>query len=158
MTYLGETGESTAVLRDGVPPLVVNPESGTHATFVAPGSVTRGEYGLFRWDLPALEGGAGLHFHRGFSEAFYVLSGTVAFDTGDEELEVSSGGFLYVPPGGRHGFRNTTSEPASMLILFAPGVARERYFEELAEIRREERTLSQREWADLFERHDQVNL
>lgn len=158
MTYLGETGQCSAVLRESVPPLVVNPESGTRATFLAPGSVTRGEYGLFRWDLPAREGGAALHFHRGFSEAFYVLSGTVAFDTGDEELDVSQGGFLYVPPGGRHGFSNPTPEPASMLILFAPGVARERYFEELADIRREGRTLTESEWADLFRRHDQVNL
>jgi hypothetical protein len=45
-----------------------------------------------------------------------------------------------------------------MLILFAPGIARERYFEELADIRRTGRTLTDAEWAELFARHDQVNL
>ncbi len=42
-----------------------------------------------------------------------------------------------------------------MLILFAPGAAREDYFEELASIRATGRTLSEEEWADLYARHDQ---
>lgn len=31
-----------------------------------------------------------------------------------------------------HGFRNVAGDPASMLILFAPGAPREAYFEGLA--------------------------
>jgi quercetin dioxygenase-like cupin family protein len=158
VTYLGESGETSAVLRDGLPSLEMNPTTGTKATFVAPGSVTRGEFGLFRWDMPAGSGGAGSHFHRGFSESFYVVSGTVSLFNGDRWLEVSEGGFLYVPPGGIHGFSNNSDSPASMLIMFAPGIAREKYFEELAEIRASGRTLTDEEWADLFARHDQVNL
>jgi mannose-6-phosphate isomerase-like protein (cupin superfamily) len=158
MTYLGETGEASAVLRTGVQPLEMNPATATSTTFVAPGSVTRGEFGLFRWDMPAKSGGASAHFHRGFSESFYVVSGTVSLYNGESWLEVSEGGFLYVPPGGIHGFSNDSDASASMLILFAPGVAREQYFEELAEIRRTGRVLSDEEWADLFARHDQVNL
>ena len=42
-----------------------------------------------------------------------------------------------------------------MLILFAPGAPRERYFEELAEIAASGRELSQEEWTDLYARHDQ---
>jgi mannose-6-phosphate isomerase-like protein (cupin superfamily) len=158
MTYLGETGQVSGVLRTGVPPLQMNPATGTSTTFVAPGSVTRGEFGLFRWDMPALAGGAGAHFHRGFSESFYVISGTVGLYDGEAWAEVSEGGFFYVPPGGVHGFRNSSAAPASMLILFAPGVAREKYFEELAEIRAAGRTLTDEQRADLFARHDQVNL
>ena len=48
-------------------------------------------------------------------------------------LEDGHGDFLYVPPGGVHGFRNKADEPASMLMLFAPGAPREHYFEGLAE-------------------------
>ncbi|HCT80020.1 MAG TPA: cupin domain-containing protein [Micromonosporaceae bacterium] len=158
MTYLGETGEASAVLRSGIEPLQMNPQTGTSATFVAPGSVTRGEFGLFRWDMPANSGGAGSHFHRGFSESFYVMSGKVNLFNGEDWLEVSEGGFLYVPPGGIHGFSNSSDSPASMLIMFAPGLPREKYFEELAEIRRTGRTPSEEEWADLFARHDQINL
>ena len=37
--------------------------------------------------------------------------------------------FLYVPPGGIHGFRNEADEPASVLMLFAPGAPRDAYFD-----------------------------
>ena len=33
-----------------------------------------------------------------------------------------------------HGFRNESGEPASMLMLFAPGAPREAYFEGLVEL------------------------
>ena len=39
-----------------------------------------------------------------------------------------------LPEGGLHGFRNESGEPASMLILFAPGAPREAYFEGLVEL------------------------
>lgn len=61
-----------------------------------------------------------------------------------------------MPEGGIHGFRNDTDAPASMLILFAPGVAREAYFEELAEIGASGREMTKADWADLYARHDQV--
>jgi quercetin dioxygenase-like cupin family protein len=158
MTYHGDTGEVSAVLRENAPQLQISPTTGTVATFVAPGSVTQGEFGLFRWDMPAGAGGSVTHFHRGFSESFYVVSGTVSFDTGEKTHEVSEGGFLYIPPGGIHGFRNSSGAAASMLILFSPGVAREKYFEELAEIRLSGRQLTDEERAGLLARHDQVNL
>jgi quercetin dioxygenase-like cupin family protein len=155
MSYTGAGGETSAVFRRDVDPLMLGT---TAATFVAPGPVTNREFGLFRWDIPASTGGAGAHFHRGFSESFYVVSGTVTLYNGDDWSLLPAGGFCYVPPGGVHGFRNDADEPASMLILFAPGIARERYFEELAEIRSTGAALSEQEWADFFARHDQVNL
>jgi mannose-6-phosphate isomerase-like protein (cupin superfamily) len=158
MTYLGEYGDVSAVVRNDLPQLSISPTTGTACTFVAPGSITNGEYGLFRWDMPPNVPGAGAHFHRRFSEAFYVLSGTVTFENGAGQVVLSEGGFLYVPPGGIHGFANPSDQPASMLILFSPGISRERYFEELSEIRHSGRELTDEEWADLFARHDQVNL
>jgi hypothetical protein len=63
---------------------------------------------------------------------------------------------MYVPEGGIHGFRNDSAAPASMLILFAPGIAREAYFEELAEIGWSGRTMTKADWDELYARHDQV--
>jgi len=40
-------------------------------------------------------------------------------------------------------------------VLFAPGAPREPYFEELAAIRNEGRTLTSEEWTELYARHDQ---
>jgi mannose-6-phosphate isomerase-like protein (cupin superfamily) len=127
----------------------------TDARFVAPGSLTEGRFGLFRWDMPARAGGAGAHFHRTFSESFFVLSGSVRLYDGQGWVDGSPGDFLYVPEGGVHGFRNDADEPASMLILFAPGAPRERYFEELSEIFASGRELSDAEWTELYARHDQ---
>lgn len=54
-----------------------------------------------------------------------------------------------------HGFRNDTTEPASFLVLFAPGVAREDVFRELAETAASGRQLSEQELVDFYQRHDQ---
>nr|WP_236724730.1 cupin domain-containing protein [Mycobacterium avium] len=109
-----------------------------------------GDYGLYRVDIAPAGGGPGPHFHRAMSEAFFVLSGTMKLYDGTEWTDGHQGDFLYVPPGGVHGFRNEADDPASILMLFAPGAPREAYFEgfaALADMTDEER----REW---FARHD----
>jgi hypothetical protein len=57
------------------------------------------------------------------------------------------------PEGGAHAFRNDSDESASMLVLFAPGAPREKYFGELADIAATGRQLSEQEWTDLCARH-----
>lgn len=47
---------------------------------------------------------------------------------------LSPNDFLYVPPGGIHGFRNEADELTSILMLFAPGAPREHYFEGMAKL------------------------
>jgi mannose-6-phosphate isomerase-like protein (cupin superfamily) len=157
MSYVGETGEASAILRPKGVDTLQRSET-TSVSFIGPGSVTDGDFGLFRWNMTAGSGGAGTHFHRTFSESFYVLNGAVTLFDGTEWVKVGEGDFLYVPPGGVHGFRNDSDADASMLILFSPGIPREKYFQELAEISHSGRTLTDEEWADLFARHDQVNL
>jgi quercetin dioxygenase-like cupin family protein len=105
--------------------------------------------------MAAGAGRADPHFHRTFSESFYVLSGTLRLYDGDRWVEASVGDFLHVPEGGVRGFRNDSGAAAAMLILFAPGAPREAYFHELADISSSGRVLSDEEWTDLFARHDQ---
>ena len=124
--------------------------------FTATGSLTDGRFGLFRWDMVAHAGGPSAHFHKTFSESFYVLDGTVQLsEDGEHWIDASQGDFLYVPEHGVHAFRNDSDAPASILILFAPGAPRERYFEELADIVTTGRQLSAEEWTELYARHDQ---
>jgi len=68
------------------------------------------------------------------AEAFFVLSGTVRLYDGKDWTDGNQGDFLYVPPGGIHGFRNEADAPTSLLMLFAPGAPREHYFEGLAQL------------------------
>jgi quercetin dioxygenase-like cupin family protein len=156
MSYSGDSGELSVIAVPAASMKTVLMKSGTLGSFVATGTLTRGQYGLYRWDMPANAGGAGGHFHRSFSEAFYVLEGAPSFYDGRAWTPGAPGDYLYVPEGGIHGFRNDTDAAASMLILFAPGIAREAYFEELAEIGASDRQVTKADWADLYARHDQV--
>src|SRR5689334_23667583 len=110
------------------PPDLQNP-SGTTVHYLATGASTGGQLGLYRWEMGPGRGGPDPHFHRSISESFYVLSGAVRLHDGHGWVDGHPGDFLHVPPGGVHGFRNESGEPASMLILFTPGAPREDYFE-----------------------------
>jgi quercetin dioxygenase-like cupin family protein len=155
MSYVPDDHESRATFRpmDEVPRSV---RRLTTAHFVAPGSSTGGEFGLFRWEMKPRAGGPGPHFHRTFSESFYVLEGTVRLFDGARWLAAKAGDFLFVPRGGVHAFSNDSDAAADILLLFAPGASRERYFEELAEIESSGRRLSPEQWTELYARHDQV--
>ncbi|MFC5180413.1 cupin domain-containing protein [Actinomadura harenae] len=153
-TYLAEKGEVSAVLRasDAPPELRIGGRTNVH--YLATGATTDGHFGLYRWEMGAQQTGGSPHFHRTFSESFFVLDGKVDLFDGDSWATRSPGDFLYAPPGGVHAFRNADG-PATMLVLFAPGAPREPYFEELAEIVRTGRELSAEEWTELYGRHDQ---
>jgi len=153
MSYEGSTGEVSGVYVDAKAPGLTGPTGTWH--FVAPGSLTGRQFGLFRRDIAPRGGGPDPHFHRTFSESFYVLSGSVRLYDGKRWVEAAEGDFLYVPKGGIHAFSNDADEPASLLILFAPGFARERYFRALEEIGRSGAQLSDEEETAFLASHDQ---
>ncbi|NUR29878.1 MAG: cupin domain-containing protein [Catenulispora sp.] len=156
--YLADKGETSATFRTATtdPELRIGDRS--RVSLLSTGTTTDGRYGLYRWDLlptePESTTATG-HYHRTFSEAFYILEGTVALYDGTTWHESTAGDHLFVPPGGIHNFANTSGDAASMLVLFAPGAPREPYFEELAAIRADNRQLTPEEWDELFARHDQ---
>ena len=127
----------------------------TTGRLVAIGAQTDGHYGLFRWDMSDAPGGATPHYHRTFSEAFYVLDGRIGLFDGTDWRSGTAGDFLHVPPGGIHGFRNDSGAPVSMLILFAPAPPREAYFRELAERIASGETYSDEDRRAFLARHDQ---
>jgi uncharacterized RmlC-like cupin family protein len=156
VSYTGDLGEMSAAGVSQADMRALTMKSGTVARFVATGSSTRGDFGLYRWEMPANTGGATGHFHRTFSESFYVLDGNPSFFNGEAWLPSEPGSFLYVPAGGIHGFRNDSPAAATFLILFSPGIAREGYFDALAEIGATGRQMTKADWAELYARFDQV--
>lgn len=148
--YTEEQPEVSAWLRRATDPADHDSFGLVKYHYLANQKATDGDYGLYRVEIAPNGGGPGPHFHRTMSEAFFVLSGTVKLHDGNDWTDGHPNDFLYVPPGGIHGFRNEVDEPASILILFAPGAPREAYFEglsQLADLSDEER----REW---FDRND----
>jgi mannose-6-phosphate isomerase-like protein (cupin superfamily) len=123
--YLGDEGEISATFRpaDQEPELTIG--SGTAVRYLATGASTNGRYGLYGWKMRPHTSGARAHFHKTMSESFFILSGTVRLFNGERWIDATAGDFLYVPEGGVHAFHNEADEPASMLILFAPGGPRE---------------------------------
>ena len=151
--YDGDTGEVSARLRpDDAPHDLTNAAGWTD--YLATGASTGGDYGLYRWHMAGPPSGPGPHFHKSLSESFFVLDGTIALYDGAKWVSATPGDFLYVPEGGIHGFRNESGRPATMLILFAPGAPRERYFEGLVERATKSEQPSEDELAEFFLRHD----
>ncbi len=132
--YHKQRPEVSAWLRRGDAPPDYDASGLVRYHYLADQRATDGDYGLYRVDLAPAAGGPGPHFHRAMSEAFFVLSGTITLFDGTEWKDGTVNDFLYVPPGGIHGFRNDADTPASLLMLFAPGAPREHYFEGLARL------------------------
>ena len=153
MSYTGDLGEISATGIPQVDMRTLPMKSGTVARFVATGSSTQGDFGLYRWEMAPAQSGPDAHFHRTISESFYVLSGTIRLYDGKEWTDAKPGDFLFVPEGGIHAFKNESGAPASMLILFAPGAPREDYFETLARVGRG-LELTDEEKAAFYVRHD----
>jgi mannose-6-phosphate isomerase-like protein (cupin superfamily) len=148
-------GEATARYRPvGTPPEL--PRPGGAASFLATGASTGGKFGLYRWDMGPAPAGADAHFHRTFTESFFVLSGVVRLFDGTRWFDAHPGDFDFVPEGGLHGFRNESGAEASLLILFAPGAPREAYFEGLVELAEGRWKPSQEELHAFFEEHDNI--
>ena len=98
-------------------PLLVPPGAGR---VKADADATGGVLGLVE---TVIAGGhsAPLHVHAREDEAFYVLSGAVAFRCGDEDFRAEAGAFVYLPRGIPHAFLGLRQEPARVLVLLLPG-------------------------------------
>ncbi|MEU3710962.1 cupin domain-containing protein [Streptomyces catenulae] len=131
--YHAAEGEVSASFRAAdTPPEVSSPGGST--SYLATQESTDGAFGLYKGVLGPRSAGAKTHFHRAMSESFYILSGALELFDGEKWVTGREGDFLHVPAGGLHAFKNTTDDPVSMLMLFAPGGPREEYFERVAEM------------------------
>ncbi len=124
--------------------------SGNTVHYLSTGASTNGLFGLYRWEIGPEPSGPEPHFHRSISESFFILSGTMRIYDGVRWLDAVPGDHVYVPPGGIHGYRNESGEPASMLLHFAPGAPREGYFEGLPNLA----SMTDAERAAFFVEHD----
>lgn len=59
------------------------------------------------------------HIHRSDEEIFYVLSGRIGFNVGDDEFIAVAGDAVLVPPGAIHNWWNADPEPARYLIAMS---------------------------------------
>ncbi len=74
--------------------------------------------------------GPPLHIHHDADEIIYVLEGTVDFELDGQRMRTGPGGFVLIPRGTPHTFRNLGALPARLLGVFTPG-GLERLFQEM---------------------------
>ena len=114
--YTKDEPEVSAWLRRGDEPPDYDSFGTVQYHYLANQQATDGDYGLYRVDIAPRGGGPGPHFHRAMSEAFFVLSGTLKLYDGNGWIDGHPNDFLYVPPGGIHGFRNEADAATSILM------------------------------------------
>jgi quercetin dioxygenase-like cupin family protein len=144
-------------------PLVLRPGEGEYVviggksrcTFKVTGRNTQNQFGLFEFQMEPGATGARPHIHRHLTEIFYVVDGEVQLLAGKERVAGTRGTLLLVPPNAVHGFANTASTSATLLIMFCPADTREQYFAGLAELTKDGRQPSRDELVALMRRFDQ---
>jgi quercetin dioxygenase-like cupin family protein len=121
--------------------------SGSTIEVLASQGDTDGTLSLYRWRLAPASRGPAPHFHTTFSETFVVEEGQVDFFDGSTWRTLRSGDTAFSARGAVHGLRKERDEPATVLMVLAPGVRREDYFAQLA-------TAQEADMERLHEDHD----
>ena len=78
----------------------------------------------------AIDGGPPRHTHTREDESFYVLTGTLEVECGDDRFRAGPGSLVFLPRHLPHGFRSVGG-PATALLIVTPG-GLEAYFAELS--------------------------
>ena len=60
----------------------------------------------------------GRHFHNGFEECIYVISGTGCTEADSGSYPLRTGDTILIPSGEKHATRNTGDEPLVLLCFF----------------------------------------
>jgi mannose-6-phosphate isomerase-like protein (cupin superfamily) len=93
---------------------------GAPGDFWSAGTDTDSRFEMIVEEVPYLAGPP-LHIHEFQEDSFYVLSGTLTAQVGDEVVELQPGDFATAPPGVPHTFTNTDPERVTrMLNVMAP--------------------------------------
>jgi mannose-6-phosphate isomerase-like protein (cupin superfamily) len=94
---------------------------------------TEGRWTLLEYTAPPQFAGPPPHWHKSMDETFFILEGTIRFESGGEIIDARAGDCVRVRPGVVHSFSNPFDEPGRLLGLSVPG-GLDTYLEELAEL------------------------
>jgi quercetin dioxygenase-like cupin family protein len=100
--------------------------------FKANGRDNDGRFDFFVLDIDYLTGPP-LHVHAAQEDTFYVLSGVLTVQLGDDVVELEAGDYGSAPPGVPHTFTNMHADqgPVRAINLMTPGIGFDHYIEEI---------------------------
>ena len=122
--------------------IVLGPSEGLHLgsgpgrdiIFKLTGDQTGGAFDYFIVDVPP-GNGPPLHVHHIQEETLHVLAGEFKVQVGEEIFYLNKGDFAYLPSKVAHAFKNISSEPGQLIMVYTPGGG-DKFFEEFGPIAR----------------------
>jgi quercetin dioxygenase-like cupin family protein len=93
---------------------------------------TGGAYALFEIETPPA-GGRPPHIQHYDDETLFVLAGRYIVLVGEEQVDLATGGYVFIPRGTVHGYVNPDSGPARMLVLMTPGSIHEQFLDDVGD-------------------------
>jgi quercetin dioxygenase-like cupin family protein len=126
-----DVGGVLPVLRDRGEGEVLHGAAGVTYLVRLSGSDTAGELAVVDCVLTPGAVGAAPHTHHGHVETFQVVGGEVTFTVGHDDVVVGDDGWVSVPRGVRHAFRNAGTSDALLRCVLTPA-GYEEYFREVA--------------------------
>lgn len=142
--------------------LLLEPNGGERLRFLgastlrlkADGAHTRGDLAFYEYVSEPGAVGPPQHVHHSHDETFYVVDGEYEFTIGDARSTLTAGGFLFLPRGTPHTFRNSGTDLGCIVGTFNPARFAD-YFRELAQIIEQTGGAPDApEWAELYGRYD----
>jgi quercetin dioxygenase-like cupin family protein len=110
---------------------VWNMEPGSRpATFKLLSDQTGGSISVFEEIVP-MGGGAPLHIHPDSDEVIQIVTGDFTIRLGEQVTKVGAGGWVFIPRGVAHAWKNSGSEDARAIYIFTPA-QNAKFFEELS--------------------------
>ncbi|HEX8859102.1 MAG TPA: cupin domain-containing protein [Actinomycetes bacterium] len=82
----------------------------------------------------SIDGGPPRHTHTHEDESFYVLTGTLEVECGDDRFQAGRGSFVFLPRNLPHVFRSVGGRATALLIVTPGGL--DEYFAELSAVLR----------------------
>ena len=142
--------------------LLLEPNGGERLRFLgastlrlkADGTHTGGDLAFYEYVSEPGAVGPPQHLHHSHDETFYVVGGEYEFTMGEDRHTLTAGGFLFLPRGTPHTFRNAGTDLGCIVGTFNPARFAG-YFRELAEIIEQTGGAPDApEWAELYGRYD----
>ncbi|MBV8714285.1 MAG: cupin domain-containing protein [Chloroflexi bacterium] len=87
----------------------------------ADSSDTAGLLSVFEDTLEPCQFVPPLHLHTDMDEVLYVLEGALLVRLGEQQREVTTGSFVWIPRGTPHAFANANGTPTRLLSVATPG-------------------------------------
>lgn len=161
MTDTTITARATDTAGSSSDVLVLDPDGGEQLRFLGASTMrlkydsgAHGDLAFYEYVSEPGVTGAPQHIHHGHDETFYVVDGLFEFAMGSDSRLLGRGGFVFVPRGAPHSFRNAGDGPGCLVGSFTPARFAH-YFRELAAIiATDGAPPDQQAWTELYAKYD----